>query len=94
MNKQLLLAGIFTALLITQSFTATASIQQGIVAFHNNDYQQAKELLETEVSSNQTSEQLYHYLGRTSYLQGKLEDAESYFKKATDLNGKQSEHFY
>ncbi len=95
MNKKpLLMASIFAALLSIQCFNSSASIQEGVAAYHNSDYQRANELLEAEVSSTQPSDKLYHYLGRTAYLQGRLDKAEFYFKEAIKLNDHQSEHFY
>ena len=82
------------ALLAMSSFPSSASIQEGLDAYHNGDYQQAKKLLDSQILTNQTNDQFFHYLGRIAYLRGELAEAESSFKRAIALDNQKTDHFY
>jgi tetratricopeptide (TPR) repeat protein len=74
--------------------SAIASMEAAISAYQNSDYQLASELLSTELYSKPNDEKVHHYLGRLAYLQGELEQAESHFTNAIELNDQNSENFY
>jgi len=96
-KKSFLTMPFLTALLSMISIGTSASsipLQQAITAFNDGYYQQAKVILDDELSLTPNSERVNHYLGRTAYLQAELDKAETYFKTAIKLNDQLSDNFY
>lgn len=84
----------FSLIITLYTDVVIASMDTAISAYQNNDYVLSKEHLLIELSSNTNNEQVHHYLGRIAYLQGEFEQAETYFRRAIELNVKSSENFY
>lgn len=70
--------------------TQSIEIQKAIVAYQNDDLDQAKLILQQQPKS---SEKFLH-LGQIAYQQNKLEVAEEYFEQALELDASNSEAHY
>lgn len=75
-------------------FAQDDNLTKGIEFFNNGNYAASRDFFQAVIEVDNTNDWAFYYLGRSESFLGNMDKAESYFKKAIDLNNANSAYYH